>query len=69
MSLPSIAEHLVYNINIFASSIALVFYNDIRVYSSVFYLLYTLPRDYYKDYIYDVYNKSVAFMVDNIESL
>ena len=49
MSLPSIVEHLLYNINIFASSSALVFYKDIKVCSSVFYLLYTLVKDYYND--------------------
>ena len=47
MSLPSIVEHLLCNINIFASSSALVFYKVIRVYSSTPYLLYTLVKDYY----------------------
>ena len=69
MSLPSIVEHLLYNINIFASSSALVFYNDIRVYSSVPYLVYILDTFAYNAWIYDVYNKFVLFMVDNIESL
>ena len=49
MSLPSIAEHLVYNINIFVSSNALLFCNDISVYSSVPYLVYILDTLDYND--------------------
>ena len=49
MSLFSIAEHLPYNNNIFVSSNALVFYNDISVYSSMPYLVYILDTLDYND--------------------